>query len=206
VGTSAACNYATISYGHHENTKILATFAPNLLYYSRYIDDIFGVWVPNHTAPENTWATFKNSLNSWRSLEWTTEEPSLHTHFLDLKISVQNQKIITSTYQKEMNLYLYIPPLSAHPNSYFKGLIHGELKRYWLQNSPNEFIQLVTKFIERLLAMGHTIDNLIPILKQAANKIDSNRVLYNSNNKDATNNSLFIHWEYQPNGIQVCNN
>jgi hypothetical protein len=202
IGTSAACNYATISCGHHENTKILTTFAPNLLYYRRYIDDIFGVWVPKHTAPENTWATFKNSLNSWGSLEWTTEEPSLHTHFLDLKISVQNQKIITSTYQKEMNLCLYIPPLSAHPNSYFEGLIHGELKRYWLQNSPNEFIQLVTKFIERLLAMGHTIDNLIPILKQAANKIDSNRVLYNSNNKDATNNSLFIHWEYQPNGIQ----
>jgi len=179
-----------------------STYAPNLLYYRRYIADIFGIWVPNHTTPENTWATFKNSLNSWGSLEWTTEEPSLHTHFIDLKISVQNQKIITSTYQKEMNLYLCIPPLSAHPSSCFKGLIHGELKRYWLQNSPNEFIQLVTKFIERLSARGHTIDNLILILQQAANKIDSNRVLDNHNSNDVTNNSLFIHWEYQPNGIQ----
>jgi hypothetical protein len=193
MGTPAACNYATISYGHHENTKILTTYAPNLLYYRWYIDDIFGIWIPNHTAPENTWATFKDTLNSWGSLEWTTEEPSLHTNFLDLKISVQNQKIITSTYQKEMNLYLYIPPLSAHPNSCFKGLIHGELKRYWLQNSPTKFTKLVTKFIERLLLRGHTIENLMPILKQAANKIDS---------EYATNNSLFIHWEYQPNGIQ----
>jgi len=92
-----------------------------------------------------------------------------------------------------MNLYLYIPPLSAHPNSCFKGLIHGELKRYWLQNSPSEFTKLVAKFIERLLSRGHTIKNLMPILKQAANKIDS---------EYATNNSLFIHWEYQPNGLQ----
>jgi hypothetical protein len=93
-------------------------------------------------------------------------------------------------------------PLSAHPNSCFKCLIHGKLKCYWLQNSPTEFTQLVTKFIERLLVRGHTIDNLMPILKQAANKIDSDRVLYNSNDKNATNNSLFIHLEYQPNDIQ----
>jgi len=202
MGTPAACNYATISYGHHENTKILTTYAPNLLYYRRYIDDIFGIWIPNHTAPENTWATFKDTLNSWGSLEWTTEEPSLHTNFLDLKISIQNQKIITSTYQKEMNLYLYIPPLSAHPNSCFKGLIHGELKRYWLQNSPSEFTKLVAKFIERLLLRGHTIKNLMPILIQAANKIDSDKISYNGNTKNANNSSLFIHWEYQPNGIQ----
>jgi hypothetical protein len=41
MGTPAACAYATISYGQHENDIILPRFVPQLLYYKRYIDDIF---------------------------------------------------------------------------------------------------------------------------------------------------------------------
>ena len=41
--TLTACAYATITYGHHENTKILTEFAPNLVYYRRYIDDIYKI-------------------------------------------------------------------------------------------------------------------------------------------------------------------
>jgi hypothetical protein len=42
-----------------------------------------------------------------------------------------------------LNLYLYIPPLSAHPTSCFKGFITGEILRYWNQNSNKEdFITL----------------------------------------------------------------
>jgi hypothetical protein len=46
MGTPAACSYATISYGHHENSIILPTYGSQLLYYKRYIDDIFGIWIP----------------------------------------------------------------------------------------------------------------------------------------------------------------
>jgi hypothetical protein len=30
MGTPVACAYATMSYGHFENTEILTTFEPNL--------------------------------------------------------------------------------------------------------------------------------------------------------------------------------
>jgi hypothetical protein len=50
ISTPVACAYATISYGHFENSTILTTFAPNLLYYKEYIDDIFDIWLP----PEKT--------------------------------------------------------------------------------------------------------------------------------------------------------
>jgi len=46
MGTSVACSYATITYEHYENMDILPAFKDNLLYYKRYIDDIFGLWVP----------------------------------------------------------------------------------------------------------------------------------------------------------------
>jgi hypothetical protein len=158
MGTPVACNYATVTYGHYENTEILPSFKSNLLYYKRYIDDIFGICLPPPTNQITTWNRFKNTLNKWGSLEWIVEEPSKQTNFLDLQQLLHNGRITTSTYQKELNLYLYIPPLSAHPSSCFKGLINGEIFRFWVQNSPQNFIILLPKFIERLAARGHTIE------------------------------------------------
>jgi len=114
--------------------------------------------------PLTTWTNFKNTLNQWGRLEWLTEEPSKQTNFLNLTIHLQQNKITTSTYQKELNLYLYIPPLSAHPSSCFKGLINGEIFKYWTQNSPDNFVNLLSKFIERLVQGGHSIEKLAPLV------------------------------------------
>jgi hypothetical protein len=90
MGTPAAPLYSTISYGYHENTKILPKFKDNLLYYKRYIDDVFGIWIP---SPQNTWDQFKNTLNSFGKLTWNIEEPSNSTTFLDLNITIQDNKL-----------------------------------------------------------------------------------------------------------------
>jgi len=110
MGTPAACSYATITYGHFENTEILTEFRPQILFYKRYIDDIFGLWIPPPTQQASTWAKFKERLNSWGSLKWLIEEPSNKTVFLDLQIELKNGMVYTNTYQKQLNLYLYIPP------------------------------------------------------------------------------------------------
>jgi hypothetical protein len=65
MGTPAACSYVTITYSQHENTRILTTFGPYLLYYQRYIDDIFGIWLPQTTGNTNAWKRFKTELNNW---------------------------------------------------------------------------------------------------------------------------------------------
>jgi hypothetical protein len=127
MGTPVACAYAMVTFGHYKNPVILKDFNKELLYYRRYIDDIFGIWVPPDTSTEIPWDTFKATLNNWGNLKWKVEKPSTKAVFLDLEIQIQNSTISTKTYQKEMNLYLCIPPLSAHPPSCFKGLIAGEL-------------------------------------------------------------------------------
>jgi hypothetical protein len=90
MGTPAACTYATKSFGQFENTVLLPEFENNLLFYRRYIDDIFGVWIPPKTNKLNTWNNFKN--------------PSTTTHFLDLNVTLNGSTIITSTHQKPLNL------------------------------------------------------------------------------------------------------
>jgi len=128
MGTPVACTYAMLTFVHYENVEILPKFQQNLIYYRRYIDDILGIWVPPSNVDNDSFERFKTKLNSWGSLKWVVQNPTKRIQFLDLDLSLDNSRITMETYQKPMNLYLYIPPLSAHPPSCFKGLIFGEIR------------------------------------------------------------------------------
>ncbi len=118
---------------------------------------------------------------------------------MDLNIELRDTKIHSSTFQKALNLYLYIPPTSAHPPSCLKGLISGEMRRYWLQNDPSSFETILKKFIIRLTERGHQLQYLLPLLQQAAKLINNQRI--HKENKD-NRNTLFIHHRYHPRGLQ----
>ncbi len=45
MGTPTACSYATVAYGQHENSTILTTFHPYLLYYRWYINGISTIFL-----------------------------------------------------------------------------------------------------------------------------------------------------------------
>jgi len=98
-----------------------------------------------------------------------------------------------------MNLYMYIPPLSAHPPSCFKGLIAGELRRYYLQNNTENFKDILAKFIGRLLDRGHNIEDISPLLLQAANNLDRQPINHAT---DTGKSTLYIHWTHHPKGPQ----
>jgi len=201
MGTPTACAYATITYGHFENSQFCQDSTTIHCTIKRYIDDIFGIWIPSTDNNSDSWLQFKTLLNTWGNLKWKIKEPSSYTVFLDLNIHLHNSKITTSTY---MNLYLYIPPLSVHPPSCLKGLIAGEMRHYWLQNDPASYKAILLKFIERLLDRWHTLPSLLPILAQAAQTLDSRTTLVNGmcNNNS---NTLYIHKTYHPSGLQWHN-
>jgi len=201
MGTPVASSYATVSFGHYENTTILPQYHSNLIYYKRYIYDIIGIWLPSPRNNTSTFNQFKLQLNNWGSLRWTVEEPSTSINFLDLNISLKGSSIYTSTFQKPLNLYFYTPPLSAHPPSCFKGLIHREMKRYWAQNNPADFTDILSKFIICLCERGHKIEALDPLIMQAALTLKHHYTITKQlNNSDQ--NTLYIHWPYHPHGIQ----
>ena len=43
MGTSAACMWDTVYFAIHETQTLIPTFSSNLLFYKRFIDDIFGI-------------------------------------------------------------------------------------------------------------------------------------------------------------------
>jgi hypothetical protein len=106
-----------------------------------------------------------------------------------------------------MNLYTYIPPLSAHPNSCYKGMITGEILRYWCQNSnKKDFINITLLFIQRLVNQGHQIRDIVKTIMSAAASFDNAATgTYNQSisNQERPNNdnTLYIHWRYHPYNI-----
>jgi hypothetical protein len=97
MGTPAAPLYSIITFGIYENTQILNKFHRNILYYKRCIDDVFGMWL---SPPNYEWDAFKTTLNQYGKLQWNVEELSTSTTFLDLHISIKNNKIHTKNLPK----------------------------------------------------------------------------------------------------------
>jgi hypothetical protein len=109
----------------HERKTLLPRYAGNLLFLRRFIDDKIGVWID--TDPDQ-WQNFKSDMNNFGALTWKVEELSRSVKFLDLTIAIgEDRRIVTKTYKKPMNLYLYIPPASAHPPGMLKSIVYGNL-------------------------------------------------------------------------------
>ena len=91
MGTSAACMWATIYFAVHEISTLIPKFNTKLLLLLRFIDDIMGIWIGNPL--DQDWKDFKRETNNFGILEWEFEEPSKKVNFLDLTITIENNKI-----------------------------------------------------------------------------------------------------------------
>ena len=165
MGTPPAPPYATLYYAIHEDT-ILADHSDNLLYYKRYIDDVFGIWLPTDDADELTWSNFKDEMN-YVHLNWEHTPRSTSVDFLDLTIYIKNNRVHTTLFEKKLNLYLYLPPHSAHPPGVLNGLIMGNMNRInTLCSNETDINSLTRAFYGRLIARGYKKDTLLPIFNK----------------------------------------
>jgi hypothetical protein len=209
MATSVACVYATIYYSQHEELSILNQ-EPNelgIIFYRRFIDDIFGIQLYRDN-PER-YQRLHTTLNSFgdegHRLEWTSEPPSKTVNFLDLTIQIgYDRRISTKTFQKAMNLYLYIPPISSHSPSVLQGLIFGQLRRFWLQNSLHEdFVQCASAFFNHLSARGHESTTIQRLFKLAAARLDQKLTMTPAPQPASTSDEqVFLHMEYHPRQIE----
>ncbi|KAL7479187.1 hypothetical protein ACHAW6_004930 [Cyclotella cf. meneghiniana] len=121
MGISPALSWPTIFFGLFETYT-------NLGFYFQFIDDVVNIWILVLCPISNKilWDLFKNE-QQWHWLQWTFETPSLSVNFMNLIISVVNRCLETTLYEKPQNLYLYLPPHSAHHKGIKTGLIFGQI-------------------------------------------------------------------------------
>lgn len=82
-------------------------------------------------------------------------------------------KLTTHTiYQKERNIYQYIPMMSEHSPYIFQNFIIQELKRYRLAcTSDTDYNKICTLFSQRLTARGYPPDIFSNALQKAPSRI-----------------------------------
>ena len=95
-------------------------------------------------------------MNGWYGLTWEEPQPKSSVVFLDVTLTLQNNKIHSNLYEKKLNMHLYIPPRSAHPPGVIKGLISGHIYRaYALCTDEIDAKKSVQDLFKHLRACGY---------------------------------------------------
>jgi hypothetical protein len=120
MGTALAPSYANLFLAAPE-VSALNESKDSLLYYGRFIDDVFSIIVGDHKAVLDFQERF-GRLHPNMQMEWTSSRVQLP--FLDVHVSLEvplsspsrqyHVGIVTRVYQKALNSYLYIPWNSCH--------------------------------------------------------------------------------------------
>ena len=66
MGTSSAVMWAMLYYAYHEVYKLIPLHGTSLLYFKRFINDIFGIWARNSTID---WDNFCDDVNNFGILK-----------------------------------------------------------------------------------------------------------------------------------------
>ena len=205
MGTSSAVMWATIYYAYHEIFKLIPTHGESLLYFRRFIDDIFGIWTGNTTTE---WDSFCDDVDNFGILKWDIKEqkPSSTVNFLDLTLTIQGDTIYSKTYQKAMNLYLYLPFASAHPQGCIKGTVYGLTRRYYLQNSHrSDYVRIVSLLYRRLCARGWEPTFIKSLILDASKRIETASTSPPKQSTAGDSNriadDIYIHLQYHPDDI-----
>ena len=122
MGTPMAVNIANLFLFMHERST-LRSFPRSIQYFGRYVDDI--ILLINSSFDI---VALKSCLYSeLPEIRLTWSDTAKNCVFLDLQLSINNNSLEFSTYQKPRQSYLYIPFSSDHPRSCFRAFIRAEL-------------------------------------------------------------------------------
>lgn len=123
MGTSCVVNYLFLYIGLLKKRELLEDFELRMPFYAWFIDNRIGVWFTHVPGSARVWSDFLQRINSWAPLRWTNTGHVDSLEFLDLTVSITSTDTLAfCTYQKPMNLNLYLPPTSAHPLIIYKAL------------------------------------------------------------------------------------
>ncbi len=124
MGMSPTPTIANLYAMTYERDHIIPLIGSYLMYYNRFINDGFAVWLHDNdpTTGVNNWDNFKNICNAMGS-SWTFKSPPPQLIFMDTTIRIMGERLVTTIYTKPMALYQYISPNSCHPPGILTGLI-----------------------------------------------------------------------------------
>ena len=207
MGKPPAPSWANCVEGIHE-LATLPKYSSVVTFYKRYIDDVFGVWLPpdgcTKDIDDRLWTDFQAEVNS-KCLTWEFSARQMKAQFLNIDFQIESSgKISTRTFEKPMALHLFIPPHSAHPPGVRTGHIMGSVLRIFrLSTYEKDITDDVVRLYRRFINRGHPADELQPLFLKAISNAreyiatsDAQRRLRLQAKNKATDRRLYLHVEF----------
>jgi hypothetical protein len=169
MAISPAPPWAILFFAIHEKV-FMNKWSPRVLFWKRFIDNGLGLWKhhPDPATNATLWAEFKHDVNNYHSLEWIFTPLNSSVDFMDLTITIANNKFGITLFKKALNLYLYIPPTSSHPPGVATGLVFSMILRICkLCSKVSDAQRRIKTFFRRLLRRGYPKDFLISLFAKA---------------------------------------
>ena len=178
MGTPTAVSYSNI-FLYGIESPILLKYGHS--YYTRYIDDVFSIFHTRELA--ELFIREFNSIIPSIKFEAVTNGESGVMLDLELKLAPNqdnlNLVISHTIYQKERNIYQYIPIMSEHSPHIFKNFVFQELQRYRLAcTSDIEYNKICSSFLQRLTARGYPEEIFSTALRKVPSRIILMELLY----------------------------
>ena len=123
MGTKMGPSYANLFVGYVEHKFFNQYNGPKPELYRRYIDDCIGA-TSSSREDLNQFITAVNSFHPALKYTWEISDTSLA--FLDIKVSIEGNRLCTSVYYKPTDSHSYLLYSSSHP-SHVKNSIPVEL-------------------------------------------------------------------------------
>ena len=101
MGAPPAPPWATIFFGIHEEI-VLAQFGDKLQLYCLFMENVLDIWMadPDPVKDHRQWTSFVALIQDYYGLELIFEERSKKVNYMDMKITISEDRIITSLYEK----------------------------------------------------------------------------------------------------------
>lgn len=192
MGTSCAPAFANVALGFKEQfvesiAKAADGSKDGLIFYVRYIDDIFLVFKGTKSACQSCLDEISLGLKPFK-IGWEINSCREPISFLDVEFFFEQGfgpvGIQSRVFRKRMNQHQYIPWSSAHPKTVKKAFIKAELTRYMVISSTRRlFEEKASEFMKALGRRGYP-STILHIWKKQVNYEDRSYTL--SKRKDAS--------------------
>jgi len=129
-------------------------------------------------------------------------------NFLDLTLTIKDNRLVSKTYQKTMNLYLYIPFASSHSQGCIKCIIYGLFNIYFAQNTNRkDYVHFVGLLYRHICLRGWDLDFISSLLIEASTHIEAKATVPpqlqqpTATTGTKINDEIYIHSQYHPDDI-----
>ena len=170
TGAPNSCSYADIAVSPIDEAVFMQmnTNYKELKYFGRYRDDCFALWIGT-VEKLYMFFEFMNSLNN--DLKFTMEIGGKEICFLDVKITIVENKLQTTVYSKPTDSHLYLHATSCHNRASINGISKGvalHLRR--LCSSDEEFDRQAAEYMKYLKLRGYKSSSVTKAFSETRSK------------------------------------